>query len=133
MICAFFLAVGSATSDDPVRPSAGRGLVPLAPFAALAAAYGLLRLHRASRGPRFPSRAAVLVASVAVSALAYHHIYTVPTTRVAASNWILEHVPRPAAPSSTRIWDDSLPVGCGADRYTGVILPVFDADEATRS
>jgi hypothetical protein len=127
MICAFVLAVFGYVATR--FGHTGRYLVPLAPFAALAAAYGLLRLHRASRAA-IPVTAAVLVASVAY-AVAYHHIYTVPTTRVAASNWILEHVPSGSTVVNEH-WDDSLPVGAGADRYTGVTLPVFDADDDTK-
>jgi hypothetical protein len=106
----------------------GRYLLSLVPFAAVAAAYGLVALAR--------SRVAVPVAAVVVVAtglyaLAYHHIYTEPTTRVAASDWIVGHVPAHSVVVNEH-WDDSLPVGGDAQRYTGVTLPVFDADDDTK-
>jgi hypothetical protein len=107
----------------------GRYLVPLVPFATVAAAYGLLLLSR-TPGLAIPV-VAVVVAGTGAYALAYHHIYTRSTTRVAASDWIVQHVPAGSTIANEH-WDDSLPVGGDAQRYKGVVLPVFDADDDTK-
>jgi hypothetical protein len=107
----------------------GRYLLPLVSFAVLAAALGLVSL----RGRRRVALAAgaVVIAATALYALAYHHIYTQPTTRVAATNWIASHVPR-GTTVAIEHWDDSLPAGSLAEQYTGNVLPVFDADDSTK-
>jgi hypothetical protein len=107
----------------------GRYLLPLIPFAVLAAAYGLISLWR-WRTVAVAAGAAV-IAATALYALAYHHIYTEPTTRVAATNWIATHVPR-GTTVAIEHWDDSLPVGGLAQEYTGNVLPVFDADDTAK-
>ena len=107
----------------------GRYLLPLVPFAVIAAAYGVLALNRTRLA--LPV-AAVIVAATALYAVAYHHIYTVPTTRVAASNWIIEHVP-PGTAVANEHWDDSLPLGSdAAQSYSSMTLPVFDPDDETK-
>jgi hypothetical protein len=107
----------------------GRYLLPLVPFTVVAASYGLISLGR-WRAVAVPA-GAVVVAVTALYALAYHHIYTEPTTRVAATNWIAEHVPR-STTVAIEHWDDSLPVGGLAQEYKGNVLPVFDADDQTK-
>lgn len=107
----------------------GRYLLPLVPFAVVAASYGLISLGR-WRAVALPA-GAVVVALTALYALAYHHIYTEPTTRVAATNWIAEHV-APGTTVAIEHWDDSLPVGGLAQQYRGNVLPVFDADDQTK-
>ena len=74
---------------------------------------------------------AAVIAGSALYALAYHHIYTQPTTRAAATSWIAGHVP-PGKRIANENWDDSLPVGSLAQQYTGHVLPVFDADDSTK-
>jgi len=106
----------------------GRYLVPIAPFAAVAAAYAVLAIRR--RRASLAVGGVILVGTF-LYALAYHHIYTVPTTRVAASDWIVTHVPA-GSTTVNEHWDDSLPVGADAQRYKGVTLPVFDADDDTK-
>lgn len=103
----------------------GRYLLPLIPFAAVAAAYVVLLLRNS---PALLPVAAVLLTASLLYALAYHHIYTQPTTRVAASDWIVQHVPAGSTIVNEN-WDDSLPVGSDAQRFKGVTLPVFDADD----
>jgi hypothetical protein len=107
----------------------GRYLLPLVPFAVLAASYGLVSLGR-WRAISVTAGAAV-IAATALYALAYHHIYTKPTTRIAATDWIAAHVPR-GSTVATEHWDDSLPVGGLAQQYQGHVLPVFDADDANK-
>jgi hypothetical protein len=107
----------------------GRYLVPIAPFLCVAAAYGLVGLGGIRR--LLFASAAIVVAATAFYAVAFHHIYTEPSTRMAASDWIVANVP----PGSTIVnehWDDSLPVGGGAAGYKGLVLPVFDADDGDK-
>jgi hypothetical protein len=106
----------------------GRYLVPIAPFTAVAAAYAVLSIRQRTAALAV---AGVLLGTTLLYALAYHHIYTVPTTRVAASDWIVAHVPA-GSKTVNEHWDDSLPVGSDAQRYKGVTLPVFDADDDTK-
>ncbi len=107
----------------------GRYLLPLVPLTAITAAYGLLALGR-TRGAM--PVALVVVAATGLYALAYHHIYTVKTTRVAATDWIVDHLPAGSTVANEN-WDDSLPLGSdAARRYRGMTLPVFDADDDTK-
>jgi hypothetical protein len=108
----------------------GRYLLPLVPFAVLAAACGLVSLLR-SRSIVLAVAGGVLVASTALYALAYQHVYRTPNTRIAASEWITKHVPA-GTTLATEHWDDSLPVGAAAQRYKDEVLPVFDADDSTK-
>jgi hypothetical protein len=108
----------------------GRYLLPLVPFAVLIAAYGvvsLLRRHAVALG----AAGGALVAATGLYALAYHHIYTTPNTRVAASDWIAGHIPR-GTTLAIEHWDDSLPVDGLAQQYKGEVLPVFDADDGAK-
>jgi hypothetical protein len=107
----------------------GRYLLPLVPFAVLAASYGMLLLWRWR--PVGVAACVVVIAGTALYALAYHHIYTEPTTRVAATNWIAADVPR-GTTVAIEHWDDSLPVGGLAQQYPGNVLPVFDSDDQTK-
>jgi dolichyl-phosphate-mannose-protein mannosyltransferase len=107
----------------------GRYLLPLVPFAVLAASYGMLLLWRWR--PVGVAASVVVIAGTALYALAYHHIYTEPTTRVAATNWIAADVPR-GTTVAIEHWDDSLPVGGLAQQYPGNVLPVFDSDDQTK-
>src|SRR2546429_8881512 len=69
----------------------GRYLLPLVPFAVLAASYGLVLLWR--RRLVAVVVGCVVIAATALYALAYHHIYTEPATRVAAPDLIARDCP----------------------------------------
>lgn len=95
-----------------------RYLLPIYPTMALIAAYGLVRLwdaaSRSGRRKRWPRPAAagliaLVVAGTACWALAFTGIYTRPVSRVAASRWIYQHIPRGAS-LSYELWDDALPL-----------------------
>jgi hypothetical protein len=122
-VAAVFVYFGSSFAHT------GRYLLPLVPFAVLAAGYGLVSLWRWRRLGLAAS--VVVIAGSALYALAYHHIYTQPTTRVAATNWIADHVPRGNTIVNEH-WDDSLPVGGQAQEYKGKTLPVFDPDDSAK-
>jgi dolichyl-phosphate-mannose-protein mannosyltransferase len=108
----------------------GRYQLPLVPFAVAAASYGLVLLFR-SQPVVLAVVATAVVAATGLYALAYHHIYTRPTTRVAANEWIARHV-QPGTTVANEHWDDSLPVGSLARQYRGIVLPVFDQDDSTK-
>src|SRR5207249_3311520 len=95
----------------------GRYLLPLVPFAVLAAAWGLVSILR-GRPRVLAAVGGVLVAATGAYALAFHHVYTTPSTRIAASDWIGRHVPA-GTTIAIEHWDDSLPVGALAQRYRG--------------
>jgi hypothetical protein len=118
----------------------GRYLLPMIPLLAIAAGYGLTYLIGARRRLLFGT-SLVIVSLTALYALAFHHIYSVPNTRVAASAWIATNVPE-GATIANEAWDDALPTGGpwidpasgtglpGAHR--GVLVPVFDPDDGTK-
>jgi hypothetical protein len=108
----------------------GRYLLPLVPFAVLAAAYGIVSLLR-RRAVVLAACGGALVVATGLYALAYQHVYATPTTRVVASEWITRNVPR-GTTIALEHWDDALPVGAPAQRYKGELLPVFDPDDATK-
>jgi hypothetical protein len=108
----------------------GRYLLPAVPLLAVAAAAGLVAVLGAHHRLVFTVGAAV-VAATAAYAIAFHHVYTVENTRMAASNWIVAQVPAGAS-IANEYWDDPLPVGARAQRYDGVQLPVFDADDEAK-
>ena len=106
---------------------AGRYLLPILPLLCIAGATAILALGRFSSVLRVAAAAVVLVPTL-LYALAYHHIYTEPNTRVAASDWLVAHVPMGATIANEH-WDDPLPTGGAAASFQGVIVPVFDPDD----
>ena len=108
----------------------GRYLVSLVPLLAVTAAYGLVRLLR-RRTVVFAAAAAVLLVATGAYAIGFHTIYERTNTRVAASDWIVRHVPAGAVIANEH-WDDSLPLGRDFEQYRGVAVPVFDPDDATK-
>lgn len=118
----------------------GRYLLPLVPFLAVAAAFGLASVSGARRRLWF-ALSSVLVLLTALYAVAFVHIYTQPNTRIVASEWILDHVPVGSTIANEH-WDDPLPVGgrwsesvAGAREiggYRGLLVPVFDFDDSTK-
>jgi hypothetical protein len=105
----------------------GRYLVPLAPILAVTAASAVVFLLRGHRRV-LTAVVALLVSSTAAYAFAFHTVYEHTNTRVAASQWIVRHVP-PGKTIANEHWDDSLPVGGAALSYRGEIVQVFDPDD----
>jgi hypothetical protein len=108
----------------------GRYLVSLAPLLAVTAAYGLVRLFRRRR-VLLAAAVAMLLASTGAYAIGFHTIYERTNTRVAASDWIVRHVPAGTVIANEH-WDDSLPLGGDFQPYGGVTVPVFDPDDAAK-
>ncbi len=127
-----------------------RYFIHLYPFLLLLAAYLLVWLWRKAhtadtdrmhtspfqqllRSPLVPALVtAVVLGGTLLYALAFTSIYTRPHSRVAASRWIYEHVPRGAVLANEH-WDDSLPLRVDGkdgyhDWYTGVTMNNYDVD-----
>ena len=73
------------------------------------------------------AKSTVLV-TTALYAVAFEHVWVEPNTRMAASEWMVQHV-RPGARIANEHWDDSVPVGGRAQEFTLLELPVFEPDD----
>jgi YYY domain-containing protein len=130
-----------------------RYFLQIYPFLALLAAWGLVALWDRVMTDRQPTtddggrrslvvglaaRASVVVITLAVIgytlfwATAFATIYTRPVSRVAASHWIFENVPRGATLANEH-WDDPLPLRVGGrdpfgGMYRGVMMNWYDED-----
>ncbi len=122
----------------------GRYFHPLYPVLALAAAWLIAAAWRRAGQPgRLPrplgrtavaTLAALVVGATAVWAVAFTQIYTRDHTRVTASEWIYDNVPR-GATIATEHWDDALPLtlpGRARGDYEFLQLRVFDRDDASK-
>jgi len=129
-----------------------RYLLPMYPVILLLGAWGLVALYEWARRQRLailngtsrlrpalaeraPQAALALAAFVVVASVAWSfaftRIYTHPTTRVAATMWIYQNVPKGAVMANEH-WDDPLPVpvpGFDHGAYAGPQLPLYDPDE----
>jgi YYY domain-containing protein len=111
-----------------------RYFLPVYPALAVLAAYLLVqvlpRLFAPLRSP-WPKLARLVapavVAATALFALSFVTIYSRPNTRVAASEWIYQHVP-PGSTLAVEHWDDALPLRMpGYDqRYGDVSMNLYD-------
>ncbi|HUV94522.1 MAG TPA: glycosyltransferase family 39 protein, partial [Anaerolineae bacterium] len=123
-----------------------RYLLPIYPTMAVIAGYGLVWLwDRATRlvrdGPadrwrRWVRPAATMVIAMVVLgtaawAFAFTSIYTRPLTRVAASRWMYQNIPRGSS-TSFEMWDDPLPLNIdghiGGDEYNVVHMEPYWED-----
>src|SRR5262249_34904901 len=102
----------------------------ITPFLAVAASYALVRLL--GRRPRLLAGVAgFVVVATALYAVAFEHVFVQTNTRIAASQWMVEHLPAGSRIANEH-WDDSLPVGSRAQGFTLAELPVFEPDDATK-
>lgn len=108
----------------------GRYLLPIMPFAAVAAGYGAV-VAFGGRARLLAAVAAALVLSTGAYAVAFHNIYSAPNTLVAATDWISETV-APGSTIGSEHWDNSLPIGGAAQPYELVTVPVFEPDDQTK-
>lgn len=107
-----------------------RYLLPLAPLACLAAAVAVALL-RPINLRLFRAIAIAVPVLTFFWAVAFVSIYTRPHTRIAASRWIYDNVPRDV-PVLGEYWDDPLPVPLGETRYQTIAMKVFDPDDAQK-
>jgi hypothetical protein len=107
-----------------------RYLLPIVPLLCICAAFALMQLRRWND---FVGRATVvaIVGGTALYAVAFVHIYRTDHTRIAASAWIADHVPRGSLIVHEH-WDDALPVNADPAAYRLAELPVFEPDDATK-
>ncbi|HET9017873.1 MAG TPA: DUF2298 domain-containing protein [Thermomicrobiaceae bacterium] len=109
-----------------------RYVEPIVPALVLLAAIWLSEMVQSS-GPRTWRRRlsialiAIVVVQTALWAAAFEAIYTVPHTRVAASEWIFQHVPS-GSTITAEYWDDALPLplsGHGLTSYHVLTMDLY--------
>jgi YYY domain-containing protein len=118
-----------------------RYMLPAIPFMCVAAAGMAVHLggQRAVRRRVAYSLAALTIAVAGLYCLAYAHIYATTNTRVAASDWMYQHIPTVTDGHQTvlthEVWDDGLPLersavnpSWSAGRYAYADLPIYDDD-----
>ena len=105
-----------------------RYLLPIYPIFSVFAALFAERVLRLLRPFRVLYYFVCVIFSVSLLLfpLTFLHIYTVPNTRVQATNWILTHIPA-GKTLAIEHWDDSLPL-VGQASYTMTTLPLYDPD-----
>lgn len=107
-----------------------RYLVPIYPFLALSAAYLVTKLKK--NQPLF----VFLLITPLVQGIAFMHIYTSEQTRIAASNWIYEHVPKGSV-VLTEHWDDGLPISFSPEKDPGTFktiqLTIYEPDNEKKT
>ena len=120
-----------------------RYLLPIYPFLAIMASWLLWTIHdrlRSRREALIRGLGPVLIVGVLAAttlwAYAFTRIYTRPVSRVQASEWIYEHVPRGAIVANEH-WDDPLPLrlpdypdpwSAQGQHYRGLNLTLYDPD-----
>jgi YYY domain-containing protein len=98
---------------------------------------GLGQVARAARPSRWATVIlAAVVLGTALQAASFASIYMQEHTRVRASEWIYDNVPRGAALSAEH-WDDSLPLNLAnvptrAGDYRLITFPMYDTDNAQK-
>lgn len=103
-----------------------RYFLPLYPALCIAAAWGFDRLIHSSY--RLLSVGAILILGLAlVWTFSFMTIYTVPNTRVSATQWILDNIP-PGSTLAVEHWDDRLPIQ-GSEQYTFEELQLYNVPD----
>ncbi|MBI4137302.1 glycosyltransferase family 39 protein [Candidatus Roizmanbacteria bacterium] len=108
-----------------------RYMLPLYPFFAVLAGYGLYRIRSSSFGKYVTIPALILTV---VWTLLFMSIYTRPHTRIQASEWIYEQIPA-GSTIAVEHWDDQLPLPLSKnnwpsmyDTYQFEILELYNPD-----
>lgn len=113
-----------------------RYMLPLYPFFAICAALALWRIYSLVK-PNFEKNKSLFLILTScflilllIWPLSFQHIYSIPHTRVTATNWILNNIPA-GKKIAVEHWDDALPLS-GAEKYTMLTLPLYDQDSAEK-
>lgn len=96
-----------------------RYMLPLYPFFALLAGYGLYKLYQLYK----PLAYALVVATLLWSFM-FINVYAFPHTRIAATEWILENIPK-GSTLAVEHWDDRLPIH-GSENYYFEELTIYE-------
>lgn len=112
-----------------------RYMVPVLPFLAISAAWFLFEIHK-----HWKTTGKILIGLACLTtslwALAFFSIYTRESTRITASKWIYQNIPRGSKILGEH-WDDGLPVGLGNQnpdtyRYDIEALTIYEPDNAAK-
>ncbi|MFC1727503.1 ArnT family glycosyltransferase, partial [Patescibacteria group bacterium] len=111
-----------------------RYMIPLLPFLAISASWLIYNFER-----RWKKVAQTLIVLTLVSsmfwALAFFSIYTRKSTRITASQWIYQNIPKQAK-ILTEHWDDGLPVSIPphrASQFQTESLTIYDPDNPKKA
>jgi len=86
-----------------------RYMLPLYPFFAILAGYGFYKIYRLNKGYVYPIFLICLLWS-----FMFMSIFSFQNTRVSATDWILDHVPKKST-LAVEHWDDRLPLNQSED------------------
>ena len=100
-----------------------RYMLPMYPFFAVLAGYGLSRIGNWKLGIRNYIFYGLLTLQTVWLAL-FMSIYTQPNTRIMANEWILKNIPYGAS-IAVEHWDDRLPLE-GSENYQMIELPLYE-------
>lgn len=110
-----------------------RYMAPILPFLAISAAWILFEIHRHSK-----TAGKVLIGLICLAtflwALAFFSIYTRESTRITASRWIYQNIPRKAKILREH-WDDGLPISLPPNhpsQYQIEALTIYEPDNEAK-
>jgi len=96
-----------------------RYMLPLYPFLAILAGYGLYKLYEL-----YKLLAYILIIAIFSWSFMFMNIYSQPHTRISATEWILKNIPK-GSTLTTEHWDDGLPL-YGGENYKFEELTLYD-------
>lgn len=112
-----------------------RYMLPIYPLLCLFAAitaYKFLKFLKNIVGNRFEHYTLYIIhfTLILVWPVSFLHIYTQPNTRISATQWINEYIPK-GKTLSIEHWDDPLPLS-GSQNYSILTLPLYDPDTPSK-
>jgi hypothetical protein len=99
-----------------------RYMLPLYPFFAISAGYGMYSIL--SRWKQLSPALLVCLIGAVIWTLSFVSIYNAPHTRIAATDWIISHIPV-GSTLAVEHWDDRVPIYDG-DRYQYQEMTLYD-------